>query len=51
MAHWVRNPSAMQETPEMPVEFLGRDDPLEEEMTILSSVLAWIIPWTEEPGV
>ena len=29
----------------------GRDDPLEEEMAIHSSILAWIIPWTEEPGV
>ena len=29
----------------------GQDDPLEEEMAIHSSILAWIIPWTEEPGV
>ena len=29
---------------------LGREDPLEEEMTIHSSILAWRIPWTEEPG-
>ena len=28
---------------------LGREDPLEEEMATLSSVLAWKIPWTEEP--
>ena len=29
---------------------LGRDDPLEEEMATHSSILAWKIPWTEEPG-
>ena len=28
----------------------GRDDPLEEEMAVQSSILAWEIPWTEEPG-
>ena len=41
----------MQETQETPVQFLGRDDPLEEEMAMHSSILVWIIPWTEEPGV
>ena len=36
---------------EMRVLSLGREDPLEEEMiTIHSSLLAWEIPWTEEPG-
>ena len=29
---------------------LGREDPLEEEMATHSSILAWRIPWTEEPG-
>ena len=29
---------------------LGREDPLEKEMTTHSSILAWKIPWTEEPG-
>ena len=29
---------------------LGREDPLEEEMAPYSSILAWKIPWTEEPG-
>ena len=29
---------------------LGREDPLEEEMATVSSVLAWRIPWEEEPG-
>ena len=34
----------------MKVQSLGWEDPLEEEMTTCSSVLAWKIPWTEEPG-
>ena len=29
---------------------LGQDDPLEEDMATHSSILAWTIPWTEEPG-
>ena len=37
----------MQETQ---VRSLGREDPLEEEMATHSSVLAWRIPWIEEPG-
>ena len=41
----------MQETQEMLVRFLGREDTLEEEMAAHSSILAWEIPWTEEPGV
>ena len=32
------------------VQSLGREDPLEEEMAAHSSILAWRIPWTEEPG-
>ena len=32
------------------VRFLGREDPLEEEMATYSSILAQKIPWTEEPG-
>ena len=32
------------------VRSLGREDPLEKEMAIHSSTLAWKIPWTEEPG-
>ena len=35
---------------EMGVRFLGQEDPLEEEMATHSSILAWKIPWTEEPG-
>ena len=34
----------------MPVRSLGREDPLQEEMATHSSILAWRIPWTEEPG-
>ena len=37
----------MQETQ---VQFLGQEDPLEEEMATHSSILAWRIPWTEVPG-
>ena len=40
----------IQETQELWVGSLGREDPLEEEMATHSSVLAWNIPWTEEPG-
>ena len=43
----VKNPPVMQETW---VRFLGWEDPLEKEMAIHSSILAWKIPWTEEPG-
>ena len=32
------------------VQFLGREDPLEKEMAIHASILAWEVPWTEEPG-
>ena len=35
---------------EMRVQYLCREDPLEEGMAIHSSILAWRIPWTEEPG-
>ena len=35
---------------EMPVRSLGWEDPLEEEMGAHSSILAWEIPWTEEPS-
>ena len=45
----VKNLPAMQEIQEMQVQSLGWEDPLEEEMTAHSSILAWRIPWTEEP--
>ena len=32
------------------VRSLGREDPLEKEMATYSSILAWEVPWTEEPG-
>ena len=40
----------MQETEEMWVRSLSREDPLGEGMATQSSILAWRIPWTEEPG-
>ena len=43
----VRNLSASLETP---VRSLGWEDPLEKGMTTDSNILAWRIPWTEEPG-
>ena len=43
----VRNPAAMQKTQ---VQSLGRQDPLEKGMAAHSSILAWRLPWTEEPG-
>ena len=47
VAQAVKYLSTMQETQ---VRSLGREDPLEKEMTIHSSTIAWKIPWTEEPG-
>ena len=43
----VQNPPAKQKTW---VRCLGQEDPLEKEVATHSSVLAWGIPWTEEPG-
>ena len=40
----------MQELQEMCVGPLNQEDPLEKEMATHSSILAWEIPWTEEPG-
>ena len=47
VAHMVKNLPTMWETW---VPSLGREDPLEKEMAIHSSTIAWKIPWTEEPG-
>ena len=47
MAHMVKRLPAMRETW---VQSLGREDPLEKETATHSSILAWKIPWTEEPG-
>ena len=50
MAQRVKNLSAMQETQETWVQFLGWEDPLETKMATHSSILAWKSPWTEKPG-
>ena len=50
VAQWWRTHLPMQETQETQVWSLGQEDPLEEEMAAQSSILAWRIPWTEEPG-
>ena len=42
-----KNPPARQETQ---VRFLGQNDPLGKETATHSSILAWRVPWTEEPG-
>ena len=47
MVQIVKNLPAMQETQ---VQSLGWEDPLEKGMATHSSILAWRIPWTEEPG-
>ena len=47
VAQWYRICLPMQETQ---VGSLGREDPLEEEMVTHFSILAWRIPWTDEPG-
>ena len=47
MTQTVKNLSAVQETQ---VRSLGWEDPLEKGMATHSSILAWRIPWTEEPG-
>ena len=47
VAQMVNNPPAMKETR---VRSLGQEDPLEKGMATRSSILAWRIPWTEEPG-
>ena len=47
MVQVVENLSTMQETQ---VRSLGQEDPLEEGMATHTSILAWKIPWTEEPG-
>ena len=50
MAQTVKNPPAMRQMQETWVQSLGREGPLEEGMATHSSVLAWRIPQTEEPG-
>ena len=59
LGHWLlssRAPLGAQTVKRLPavretrVQSLGQEDPLEEEMATRSSILAWRIPWTEEPG-
>jgi len=50
VAQLVKKLPAMQETQEMWVQSLGWEDPLEKGMATHSSILAWEIPWTEEPN-
>jgi len=47
IAYSVKNLPAVQE---IQIQFQGREDPLKKEMATHSSILAWTIPWTEEPG-
>ena len=47
MSQMVKNLPAMQETL---VQSLGQEDPLEQRMDTHSSILAWKVPWTEEPA-
>ena len=47
MAQTVKNPPAIQETQ---VQLLGQEDPLEKGLATHSGILAWRIPWTEDPG-
>ena len=47
VAQLVKNLPAMQETC---IQSLGQENPLEKGMAIDSSILAWRVPWTEEPG-
>ena len=50
VVQWIKNLPAMWETQERQVWSLSQKDTLEEGMAIHSSILAWRIPWTEEPG-
>ena len=48
MVHLVKKLPVIQETQ---FQTLGQEDPLKEDMATHSGILAWRIPWTEEPGV
>ena len=50
VAQWVKNLPVMQEPQETGVQSLGQEDPLEAGVATHSGILAWRIPWTEEPG-
>ena len=49
-AQWINNSPTVQKMQETWFRFLRQEDPLEEEMATQSNILAWRIPWTEEPG-
>ena len=51
VVQWQRICLPMQEMPEVQIRSRGREDALEEEMATHSSILAWKIPWIEEPGM
>ena len=48
---WVSGEKIHLPTQETQVQSLGLEEPLEEEMVTYSSILAWEIPWIEEPGI
>ena len=48
---WVSGEKSLLPTQEAQVQSLGLEDPLEKEMATHSSILAWEIPWIEEPGM
>ena len=50
VAQWVKTLSAMQETQELWVQFLGCEDPLQQDTETHPNILVWRIPWTEELG-
>ena len=50
MAQQVKNLPTMLKTQETQIQSLGQEDLLEEEMATHSNILAWKIPWTEEPN-
>ena len=50
VAQWVKNIPAVWKTQEMRVRSLGQEGPKEEAMATLFTVLAWRIPWSEEPS-
>ena len=49
MSQGIKNLPAIQEMQEMRVQALGQEDPVEKGMATHSSILAWRIPWAEEP--
>ena len=50
MTQWVENLPAMRETEETQFQSLGWEDPPEKEMAARSSILAWKIPWPDDPS-